>query len=606
MQPSLGFAVRPLRRAALAAAIALTASLTLGTPGAATSFGRSAEQVVSVIVRGPSASTAAQAVRSVGGRVSRDLSIVDSVAARVRAKDLAALRRLPEVWSVTPDARVGFLGSADGDQTAHRIQKVVRSDGLWREGVTGAGVNVAILDTGIYAGHPDLQGRVVHCEDFSHEAGGPARCADTFGHGTFMAGLVAGDGASSNGKYVGAAPGAGLVSVKVAGYDGSTDVSHVLAGIQWVVANRGTYGIRVLNLSLGTDSAQDYRLSPLDFAVEKAWRAGIVVVVSAGNTGPNSGTVMKPGDDPYVITVGASNDEGSVATGDDRVPIFSGRGPTRSNGLAKPDIVSPGVHTISLRSPGSAIDQKFGSTATVDGSYFRGTGTSMSTATVSGVVAQILQRNPTLTPDQVKSRLISTARPIAETDARASGRGLVDAYAAATSTSTASANQGVEPSNGLGSIGLDRGNVGVSLATPAGSVSLTGEFVAQTDPARVSALNPNGLVPYVAADYTTAGWDGSSWQGSSWQGSSWQAGAWAGSSWQGSSWQATTWTGSSWQGSSWQNATWEGSSWQGSSWQDVDWDGSSWQGSSWQGSSWQGSSWQGSSWQSAWYAASWS
>jgi serine protease AprX len=565
------------------------------------SLARSAEGVVAVIVRGPDAASARAAVASVGGQVTRGLPIVDSVAARVERRDLAALIRLPRVWSVTPDERVGFLGSGDASGTTHRIQKVVRSDGLWREGITGAGVNVAVLDTGVYAKHPDLQGRVVHCEDFSHEATGQARCADTFGHGTFMAGLIAGDGTSSNGKYVGAAPDAGLVSVKVAGYDGAADVSNVLAGIQWVVAHRSTYGIRVLNLSLGTDSAQDYRLSPLDYAVEKAWKAGIVVVVSAGNTGPRASTVMKPGDDPYVITVGASNDEGSTSISDDMVPIFSGRGPTRSNGFAKPDIVSPGVHTISLRSPGSAIDQKFGAMARVDDGYFRGTGTSMSTATVSGIVAQILQRNPSLTPDQVKYRLTDTARAIAESDPTATGRGIVDAYAAATSASTASANQNIQPSSGLGAIDRDRGNTGVQLLTPAGSVTLTGEFVAQTDPAKVSIANPSGLVPYVAADYATTGWDGSSWQGSSWQGSSWQAGTWAGSSWQGSSWQATVWNGSSWQGSSWQNATWEGSSWQGSSWQDVDWDGSSWQGSSWQGSSWQGSSWQ-----SAWYAASWS
>ena len=591
------------RRSSLAASLALAALLSVAARPQASSesLARGAARVVSVIVRGPNASSAEAAVEAVGGRVGRTLTLVDSVVARVEARDLPALRRLPQVWSITPDERVGFLGSPDGSTTTHRIQKAVRSDALWREGVTGAGVNVAVLDTGVYAQHPDLQGRVVHCEDFSHEASGPARCADTFGHGTFMAGLIAGDGSSSNGKYVGAAPGAGLVSVKVAGYDGAADVSNVLAGIQWVVAHRAEYGIRVLNLSLGTDSAQDYRLSPLDFAVERAWQSGIVVVVSAGNTGPNASTVMKPGDDPYVITVGASNDEGSATIADDRVPIFSGRGPTRSNGFAKPDVVSPGVHTISLRSPGSAIDQKYGATATVDGAYFRGTGTSMSTATVSGVVAQMLQRNPSLTPDQVKARLMGTARPIAELNPSAAGQGVVDAYAAATSTSTASANQNVQPSSGLGAIGLDRGNVGVSLATPAGSVALSGEFVAQTDPRKVSVTNPAGLVPYVAADYTTAGWDGSSWQGSSWQGSSWQAGAWTGSSWQGSSWQATVWNGSSWQGSSWQNATWNGSSWQ-----DVDWDGSSWQGSSWQGSSWQGSSWQGSSWQSAWYAASWS
>jgi serine protease AprX len=299
---------------------------------------------------------------------------------------------------------------------------------------------------------------------------------------------------------------------------------------------------------------------------------------------------MKPGDDPFVITVGASDDEGSMSVRDDMVPIFSARGPTRANGLAKPDVVSPGVHTVSLRSPGSAIDQRYGARAVVSDDYFRGTGTSMATATVSGIVAQILDRDPALTPDQVKHRLISTARPIAEADPNAVGNGLVDAYAAATSGSLERANQGLSDSNGMGSIESDRGAVGIEVVSPMGEVEVTGEYVAQTDPERAGLANPAGLVPFVALDYSTNGWDASTWQGSSWQGSSWQAGAWQGSSWQGSSWQATTWNGSSWQGSSWQNVTWEGSSWQGSSWQ---------------GSSWQGSSWQGSSWQSAWYAAGW-
>lgn len=582
------------------AALSLALSLVAGSLGTGAPTAASVERVVSVIVRGDGVDIARAAVRSVGGRVVTPLPFVDSVEARVNADDVGELARAPGIWSVTPDAPVGFHGNGDGSQVTHRIQKIVRSTNLWQEGTTGAGVTVAVLDTGIYAGHPDLAGRVVACKDFSHEGSSEARCADTFGHGTFMAGLVAGDGTASNGKYVGAAPDASLVSVKVAGYDGSSDVSNVLAGIQWVVAHRDVFDIRVLNLSLGTDSAQDYRFSPLNYAVEKAWRKGIVVVASGGNTGPNASTVMKPGDDPFIITVGASNDEGSMSIGDDTVPIFSARGPTRANGLAKPDVVSPGVHTVSLRAPGSAIDRKHGDTATVSGDYFRGTGTSMATATVSGVVAQMLQRNPNLTPDQVKYRLTGTARPIAEGNPLVAGHGLVDAYAAATSSTTAAANQGLQQSNGLGSIASDRGTLGIEVVGPPGQVKVTGEFVAQTDPNRVGLGNPGGLVPYVGFDYATVGWDASSWQASSWQASSWQASSWQGSSWQGSSWQgsswqATTWNGSSWQGSSWQNATWEASSWQASSWQ----------GSSWQGSSWQGSSWQGSSWQSAWYAASW-
>ena len=525
-----------------------------------------------VVQGGEDALGAARAVLSHGGTVEEPLPIVDGVSARVPAPRVDELRADPRVRSVTYDDPIAFEGAPDGTGTTHRIQSVVRANDLWTRGIDGRGTTVALLDTGVYAGHPDLAGRVVHCEDLSHEAGTEAHCADTFGHGTFMAGLIAGNGAASNGRYTGAAPGASIVSVKAAGFDGATDVSTVLNGIQWIVAHKDVYGIRVMNLSLGTDSSQDYRLSPLNYAVERAWMAGIVVVVSAGNSGPDAATVMKPGDDPYVITVGASNDEGSMATGDDRVPVFSSRGPTRANGLVKPDVVSPGVHTVSLRSPGSAIDQAYGATAAVDGLYFRGTGTSMSTATVSGIVAQVLQDEPGLTPDQVKHRLTSTARSIDEAHPMLAGAGLVDAYAAATSTSTESANQGLAHATGLGLLEGDRGSAGVEVVTPLGQLFLQGEFVAQTDPAQISPSNPAGLVPWAGATWKTEGWDAASWAGATWK-----SGDWAGATWKGATWKATVWDGATWKGATWKNADWDGATWK-----DADWDGATWKASSWQ------------------------
>jgi serine protease AprX len=563
-----------------ALALLVSSLLLIGLAPSAPAVSEEAGRVFSVIVQSVGGSSdAGAAVRSVGGEVIHDLEIIQGVSATVDQDGLRALRSRKSV-QVSPNSPVGFHGKWEDPKITHRIQKIVNSEKLWNEGVTGAGVTVALLDTGVYAGHPDLAGRVVHCEDFSHERNTAAHCADTFGHGTFMAGLIAGNGNSSNGKRKGTAPGANIVSVKASGYDGSTDVSTILAGIQWVVAHRDTYGIRVLNLSLGTDSSQDYRLSPLNYAVERAWDAGIAVVVSAGNSGPDARTVMKPGDDPFVITVGASNDQGTMNINDDTVPVFSSRGPTRANGFVKPDVVSPGVHTISLRSPGSAIDDQFGETGRVDENYFKGTGTSMSTASVTGMVAQILQANPGLNPNQVKARLMGTARPISETNPHNAGSGLVDAYAATKSASTAEANQGLDRSSGLGSLQADRGSLGVEVATPHGQLALTGEFVAQTDPSEISLTNPTGLVPWVGSSWKTEGWDGSSWKGSSWKDF-----AWVGSSWKGSSWKATVWDGSSWKGSSWKNDDWAGSSWK-----NFDWDGSSWKGSSWK---------------SAWYAAAW-
>lgn len=558
--------------------VALFAALT-ASPAGSSARGPAAR----VIVQAQSAARAARLVLAAGGTVGRTLPIVSGVAAAVPASRLAALAATPGV-RVSPDSPVSFSGAWNDPGTPRRIQKIIRSNDLWSEGVTGEGVNVALIDTGVHAAHPDLQGpsgsRVVHCEDLTHEDGTAAECADTFGHGTFMAGLIAGNGDSSNGRYMGASPGAGIVSIKVAGFDGATDMSTLLAGMQWAVAFRDVYGIRVMNLSLGSDSAQDYRLSPLNFAVERAWSSGIVVVVSAGNSGPTARTVTKPGDDPYVITVGADDDQGTIPAHDDAVPVFSARGPTRSNGLTKPDVLAPGVHTVSLRSPGSAIDQKYGSSAAIDGQYFRGTGTSMSTATVSGVVAQMLQREPGLNPNQVKYRLAETARQITPTDANSAGRGLIDAHAASHLGTTAEANQNLTPSSGLGLLQLDRGSVKVEVVTPMGEILLSGEYSAQVDLDEVSLFNPAGLVPFVSLNYTMVGWDPASWEFTSWS--------------------TEDWTGMTWKGMTWKATVWDGMTWKGMTWKNTDWDGMTWKDADWEGMTWKGSSWQ-----TAWYAVAW-
>src|SRR5581483_4354015 len=180
-----------------------------------------------------------------------------------------------------------------------------------------------------------------------------------------------------------------------------------------------------LNLSLGTDSTQSYRIDPLDYAVEQAWKAGITVVVAASNRGPGAGTISKPADDPFVLTVGAVDDNGTVTTADDSVPDFSSRGPTAADGLAKPDVVAPGAHLVSLAAPGATITQEFPPVG-MPAPYRRGSGTSFATGVVSGLVADMLSANPSWTPDRVKYALMSTAAPDASSDRMADGDGLGD------------------------------------------------------------------------------------------------------------------------------------------------------------------------------------
>ena len=572
----------------LATLLLLALLLTASAAASVSATTEVATRTISVIVQSLiGSSAAADAVTDAGGRVTKTLPIVDGVSARVHADSLETLRSDERIWQVTRNGKIGFEQTTPSDfsLTPARIGKITRSESLWNQGVTGRGVTVALIDTGVYD-HPDLAGRVVHCEDFSHEANTEAHCQDTFGHGTFMAGLIAGNGDSSNGRFKGTAPEVNLVSVKLSGFDGATDVSNVLAGLQWVVAHKNVYNIKALNLSLGSDSAQSYRLSPLNYAVERAWKAGITVVVSAGNSGSGSRTILKPADDPLVITVGSSDDENSTPVGDDQVAVFSSRGPTRADGLAKPDVVAPGVHTVSLRSPGSAIDQNYGGSAVVQDQYFRGTGTSMSAAVVTGIVAQIIQANPSLSPDQIKNRVMSTAKAIRTTDKYAVGKGEVDAYAATRSTSTAKANGGLLGglvgglSTGLGSLDAARGSLELDVTTPGGTGLLEGELTAQFDTNLLSLQNILGLVPYSGLTYTTVGWDPLSWNGVQWRNNEW-----AGVQWRGVQWRQTEWDGVQWRGVQWRNTDWEGVQWR-----DADWSGVQWRASNYM---------------SHWYAAAW-
>ncbi|HEX3824466.1 MAG TPA: S8 family serine peptidase [Mycobacteriales bacterium] len=486
-------------------------------------------------------------VARLGGRVTHDLSLIGGFAAIVPASSLSRIAAQPGVRSITADSAMKVMAvspttDVSGLQPPDVYQQVVQSDQLQAAGDAGRGVTVALIDTGVTPMADTSSQLVSVAQDpfgISHAScvnfAGDGTCNDLYGHGTFIAGLIAGTGAASDGQYAGVAPAAKVLSVKIAGADGSADVSTVIAAIQWVVAFRNTYNIKVLNLSLGTNGSQSYQLSPLDFAVEKAWQSGIVTVVSASNLGPGPSTIDKPADDPFVLTVGAIDDGGTAALSDDNVPPWSARGPTAADGLAKPDVVAPGVGLISLAAPGASITTQF--PAAMDPPYRQGSGTSMSTAVVSGLVADIRSAEPAWSPDRVKFALMSTAVPDADSDPTAIGAGLVNGYAAL-SAPPGLANQGVPFSAGIGSLQSDRGSVQVVLHHGGQSAPLSGNLTAQ-------------LTPWNFAANLLARFNGSSWYGSSWYGSSWYGSSWYGSSWYGSSWYGSSWYGSSWYGSSW-------------------------------------------------------
>jgi serine protease AprX len=546
---------------ALAAALAL---LTAGSP--ALSRPAPAGQPVNVLVRAvaPASGVAERVVRAVGGTVTQELPIVGGFSAKVPSKSVRFLRSIPGVIKdVTDGGTIHFEGSyGQNSGVASAVYPtVIGADKAWRAGWTGSGIGVAVIDTGINA-TGDLAGKVVHSEDFS----GDGDNVDHFGHGTFIGGLIAGSGAASMGQVKGVAPNANLIALKIAGANGASDITHVMAALQWAVSFKNDYNIKVINLSLGTDSTQDYRIDPLNAAVEKAWQAGIVVVVSASNAGPNPGTITKPADDPFVVTVGAVRDNTTTNPNDDTVADFSGAGPTASNGLPKPDLAAPGGSVVSSRAVGSTVDNDFPS-ARVGTAYFKGSGTSFASAITSGAAALVLSRNAALTPDQVKARLVNTTRPMAA-DAMRVGSGVLDAYAATASNSTAAANQGLQPSDGTGSLQLSRGSTGVTIQTGTALDSL-GNLVPVYTPVTGPMTPQNTLLD--VPSYLSGDWNSSTWYSSTWYSSTWYSSTWYSSTWYSSTWYSSTWYSSTWWSSTWYSSTWYSSTWYSSTWYADDW-----------------------------------
>jgi serine protease AprX len=473
-------------------------------------------------------------------------------------------RALARNGAVTLDSNRFVDSSTAPRSPAAVFPEASQASSLVKAGINGHGVNVAVLDTGI-DNLPDFAGRLVAGVDLSGE-GNPLH--DSYGHGTFLAGLMAGSGSSSAGRYLGEAPGAGLVSVKVAGVSGITDLGTVIAGIQWTVANRARLGIQVLNMSLGTPPTSSTAVNPLDRAAEAAWNSGIVVVASAGNAGPLNGTVMSPGDDPLIVTVGALDDNGTAATADDTTTTFSSVGPTSPDGGFKPDLVTSGRSVVSLRAPGSAIDNNH-PTARIGASNFVGSGTSFSAAITSGAVAEILQSVPGALPDQVKGRLLATTTHGPTGNPFVDGHGALNVYGAATTSG----------------IVLTQTRV-VAATSAVSSVPLAGTWARSTW--NTSAWN--------GTTWAGAAWNSSTSNGAAWNTSAWNTSAWNGSAWNGSAWNTSAWNGSAWNGSAWNTSAWNTSAWNTSAWNTSAWNTSAWNTSAWNTSAWNTSAWNNSTW----------
>lgn len=432
---------------------------------------QSPDEMIDVIVQtkpGTQLSKHRQKMLGMGAALKSNLDVINGSALRIPAAMLPILEQDPDITYVSPDRKTIQLSGEDF------VLDATGSSGVINAGYTGYGIGVAVIDSGIRTGHPDLMNlyngysRVVYSQSFISGLD----ASDQYGHGTHVAGIIGGNGYVSNGWMQGVASRVNLINLRVLDANGAGSDSAVVSAIQRAIQLKNTYNIRVINLSLGRPVFESYTLDPICQAVEQAWKSGIVVVVAAGNSGRDNSmntngyaTITAPGNDPYVITVGATSTHDTDNTSDDTVTSYSSKGPTLLDHIVKPDLVAPGNGLVSLLASGSTLDKAMPSdevSPSAYGSYSytryytRMSGTSMATPMVSGAVALMLERIPSLTPDQVKARLMKTASKSypayswaysnsgsaynTQSDVFAVGAGFLNTYNAVASNDTPSGN----------------------------------------------------------------------------------------------------------------------------------------------------------------------
>ena len=495
---------------------------------------------VSVIVRETASGTqrAELAVVALGGRVVRRLNVIGGFTAELPQSRLTALRARPSVHSVSRDGSVqlsggfdGFSPKSDSASMYWIAQEVTGAGELWNAGARGRGVDVALIDSGVApVDGLSAPGKVLHGPDLSFESQHHSfRHLDTYGHGTHLAGIIAGRDTATpvpvqkgeESHFVGMAPEARVISVKVADSHGNTDVSQVIAAIDWVVQHRREPG----HEHQGPQSELRHRLgSGLPAGPAHLCRRGRLACGDRGGGRRRKrrrrqpGLLNNPAHDPFVIAVGGADGKDTYGEHDDVIGTFSSRGTT----ARRPDLVAPGKSVVSLLSSGSRADVE-NPTARVGTRQIRGSGTSQAAAVVSGAAALIVSQRPSITPNQVKKLLTSTARRLPAADPLAQGAGMID-LKVARSTATPSpgaAAQLFAPSTGAGSL---EGARGTGHLSDAGTV-LRGE------------------VDVFGAPFVSGTWAAKSLSGTSWVGGGWNGNLWSGDAWSGNSWSSVLWSG---------------------------------------------------------------
>jgi serine protease AprX len=469
-------------------------------------------------------------------KVRRQYSLMSGVAARLTGSQVVKLAKNGHVESITYDSPVILAGGLSNKQRWPFVSGVQK---FWASGTSAATPTIAIVDSGIDASRADFAGRVVAQVNLTSLPGNSA--GDGRGHGTFVAGIAAGSGDG----YAGAAPASKLVSLDVMDDQGMAMTRDVIAAADWILKNKDTYGIKVANFSLHSSQPNSFMYDPLDKAVEKLWFAGVTVVTAAGNygiEGQPSGIPFAPGNDPFVITVGADDIDGSVSTNDDYAAPWSAYGYTL-DGFAKPDIAAPGRFMVGPASASSTLALERPTSVVAPG-YIQLSGTSFAAPIVAGAAAQILSTHPTWSPDQVKGALMMTAKPAGDAAPLSEGVGVVDVAKAVAAASGPNPNAALR------------------------------DFV-KPDPA--GGPHPAfDAASWSNAAKANASWNSASWSSASWNSASWSSASWASASWSSASWASASWSDASWSAASWSDASWASVSYADNAEGDASADGGEW------------------------------
>jgi serine protease AprX len=550
----------------LALALAATTALSVVSPAVAGTSSARSSDLVDVVVTSTSQGIAqvTDAVRAAGGAVVDTLPLVGGVHAQLPTDAVLAPSFL-----VADNAPITLASKkvASTTREATAIREALR---LGAPAGEGAGVTIAVVDTGV-ADSADFGTRLTHHDVSGTWSEGEAH--DPYGHGTFVAGAAAGDGAASQGRYAGAAPGADVLDIRVADEEGRTDLVTVLKGLE----KAAELDADVVNLSMSSGSQLPHQMDPLTVALSRLWARGTVVVVPTGNDGPHKASITSPGIDPTLLTVGSLDEKLTADSGDDVVAPFSGRGPA-PQGVAKPDLVAPGQSLVSLRAPGSVVDVANPS-AVVEDAYFRGSGTSFSTSVVAGVAATLLQQRPELTPDQVKALVIGTAYDASGlADSRDAGAGGLDVAAALAAPTPAVAGAEAD-------------------APPAGDVELWHAFLqALMDGDRAAAANSWSQLSPQAHRWAAHRWAGISPEAHRWAVDQWSAHRWAGADGSAEQWQVRIWAAHRWAAHRWANDEFVAHRWAAHRWAAHRWAAHRWANEEFAAHRWAAHRWAASRW----------